>query len=190
MSAELLPVVESRTIIRVDDFYIDADTGEVLGMMEPAERFHVHDQHSAEWVLSKRFDIEARKYALERQKAALIANMDVLIAEQDARLKWLDMRFAGELRDWAAQMLAGLKTRTLKTPFGRLSFRKTPAKITVVDADKALEWAWEHHPQAVKTSHRFLISEVTLPTEALPAGIFESVPEGETFTINTSVGKE
>ncbi len=176
-----------RTIIQHDLYLVDEATGEIVGHVEETERFHVHDQGSAEWVLSKWFEADSELAALEARKKVLLANIDAMQRDHQRRLDWLNLRFGDELREWARTELEGSKSRTLKTVFAKLSFRKLKAKLLVHDEEKAVAWAKVNQPQAVKTTEKLLVSMLENVYDDFEAPGLSIEPARDKFSVDTGV---
>jgi hypothetical protein len=148
------PVVEAVWSGR---YLIDVSTGEVLAIEQPAG-FTVRDQASAEWVLERIFDAESQEAALGERLRIIAKNIVEMQAAQRRRVEWLRKRFEPELRQWAEHELEGKRTRSIRTPFGTLSFRKGQRKVAVDDEAPAVEWAEKNRPDAVKVTKKLLVS--------------------------------
>lgn len=140
-------------------FLVEVGTGEVLAVEQP-EGFAVRDRASAEWVLERIFDAEADDAALEERKRILVRNIERMQEAQRRRAAWLRRRFEPELREWARAELEGKRGRTIRTPFGTLSFRKGRRRVVVEDEDGAVAWARRHRPEAVRVEERLLVSRL------------------------------
>lgn len=172
-------------IIEKDGYLVDDETGEVQGLAE-TPGFKVTDLSGAEWVLEKMAQEDAGILALTARRNALTANLDAMIREHQNRREWLGMRFGHELESFAEGELAGKKTRTLPTAFGKLYFRRIPGSIIVIDKDAALAWASAEAPDAVQIETRLLVSALKGREETLPAA-FEVLPPADRFYIETGV---
>ncbi len=176
----------------IDGIIYDSETGECLGTVKP--EFHVTDQASAEWVLEKASALDQDIAGLTARKNALIANMDVMIKEKSNQKAGLLYRFGPELEHFAKENLPkGKKTWTC--PFGSVGFRATQAKIEVQDEERAMAWAKQFAPEAIKVKESLLKSLIPddLITKFLddPTGAdaegFTVVPAGESATIKTGI---
>lgn len=168
MEAEVRDFPET---IRDGDYLVDAGTGEILNHVETAGRFAVWDQSSAEWVLEKVQILDAEAAALQARKKTIIRNLDSMLADVERRRKWWALRFSDELQAWTERELAGKKSRTIKTPFGRLFFKKQPRKLEVTDPDRLLEWAKTVARDAVKQGKEHVnVSEIPAATRELLMG--------------------
>lgn len=176
-----------RDIIQHGPYMIDANTGEVLGLAPEKAQFHVHDRASAEWVLERLSEAEAEVAALERRKTVLVANIESMQLEAERRVTFLMGRFLLELQAFAEKELAGKKTRTWKSPFGRLSFRKGKSRLVVHDEAKAVEWAKQNQPQAVKVTEKLLVSMLDNVYDDFEAPGLSIEPARESFAIKTGV---
>lgn len=183
-------------IVEHNGLYVDRDTGEIVGVATANESgggFRVRDRASAEWVLERIFEAESEYDALKRRLDTYARNIFDMQAEHARRAKWLRKRFGDELEAWARAELEGQKQRTVRTPFGRLSFRKRKARVVVTDEDAVLAWAKVNESNAVKVIEKFLVSEVRadrlrvwLTGGPVPPG-FAIEPEHDTFKIDTGV---
>lgn len=145
-------------VIQHGDYLVDIETGEVLGMVG-TERFCVHDRDSAEWVLRKLWDAEAEVAAIRARRKVLLDNLEAMEAEHQRRVEWLRWRFGPELEEWATDELEGKKVRSIKTPFGTLSFRRKPPRVVVTDEARAIASLEEAgYTDAVKVQRSVLVS--------------------------------
>lgn len=186
-------------IVERNGLYIDANTGEILSVAMPIQQngepepFRVHDRESAEWVLEKIFEAEGEMSALDRRLETYTRNVEAMKVEHERRATWLRERFGAELEGWARRELEGQKKRSIRTPFGRLSFRRRGARVVVKDEAAALEWAKANQSNAIKTTERFLISAV--PSDRMKIWqsggprppCFDLEPEREAFAIETGI---
>lgn len=169
-------------------FWIDAETGEVLGVVGAEERFTPDTLDKAEWVLEKMQKADAEKTALLLRRDAITANIDAEIRKMQNKRDYLDARFGPDLSEFAKRSLEGGKSKTLTTPYGKMSFRLVPSRLSVIDEQKALEWADAHCPQAVKITKKLLPSALDGEKVAaeLPA-LFEMTEPRESFKIDTGI---
>lgn len=178
-------VLTEPGIIRHGDYLVNEATGEITGLAVDQEApFRVHDQSSAEWVLEKLHEAESQVAAIAARRSVLLANLEAMERPIMHRVEWLRMRFGRELEEWAKRELAGQKVRSVRTPFGALSFRKVKAQLVVDDEKQAAAWAKAQAPEAVKVTEKFLVSRV--PAGAVPPGC-HIAPARESFTVKTGV---
>ncbi|MEN6537404.1 MAG: host-nuclease inhibitor Gam family protein [Bryobacteraceae bacterium] len=185
---------DQRNLMLVDDLWIDADTGEVVGLATP---FQVNDEDSANWVLEKIMNAEADIAREQMKLRAIQERSQANVKRLDRRVEWLKARFGPELEEFASKQLEGKKSRTLNLLFGKLSFRKNAGGIRVADEMPAIEWAKAKCPDAVKVKESFLISSLSpdvlaelaaLDDESLERLGLRREPSSETFSISTGVG--
>lgn len=177
-----------------DGFWVDPDTGEVLGVVEPKPEFKVDDRSSAEWVLQKLMDAEAEVFAIQAREKAVLDNLAAQKKRAARKAEWLRARFGPELEQFARKELEGQKGKALTLDFGKVSFRAVAGKVTLADESRAME----SFPEAVKVTRSFLISQVPKakaemlrdqgPDALLAAGLAWVEPT-ESVTIQTGVGK-
>jgi phage host-nuclease inhibitor protein Gam len=115
------------------------------------ERFHIHDEASADWAVDKLVSMDEKLERLERQyKAAKAA----IMRDKEA----FERRFLSEIRAWAEGQLTG-KTKTLHLLSGSISFRSVKGGPRIKDHSDVLAWAQENLPEAV-------VPTVTLKVDA------------------------
>lgn len=171
-----------------DDWIIDTETGEVVGIQGWQIDGHVEDEKQL-WILQKRMLETESKIAAERlMMKSIVANCEARIKRLESRMKWLDLRYGVSAADVAKSLLLkGSKTYT--SPYGKVSFRATKDKLVIDNQDLFTPWALKHAPEAVKQS--VLVSK--LPKEQverwlkvedfLPKGLrIEPGGESVTFT--------
>lgn len=116
----------------VDGWRVSLRDGEVLGLDQPTSTFGVTDRDSADWVLGKIADVEARALAIQARKQAVAENFARQEKQLAGRLAWLERRFGPELEAWAKAQIEGKRSRFVQLDNGRVQFRvaTSPAKIT------------------------------------------------------------
>jgi hypothetical protein len=170
--------------------WYDASTGEEVALVIE-EGFRVKDEASANWVLSKYLDAEARILAVlgdpEVIRAkAILANAAALEKKARNSLAWLEARFKPELAEFAKTQLQGKKTKTWSTVLGGVSFRTVPGGLKVADEQKAIHWAETESKSLrsmVKVEKSFLISALPQDVKNL---VFELVELHSEYLWNTS----
>ena len=185
--------------IFVNGLVVDPATGEIVGVeLDHTEhalghdeqhrdgRFHVINEATAEWVLQRLFEAETECAALEARKRLYVANIRSMQADLDRRIDFFRNRFSDELQQYAKTTLEGARSRTLKTPWARMSFRKRAARRVVDDEQAALEWAKTSAPAAVKVTTKLLVSE--LPVESFVPGTHVEA-EYDAFKVETGAGE-
>jgi phage host-nuclease inhibitor protein Gam len=105
------------------------------------ERFHIHDEATADWAVDKLVSMDEKLERLERQyKAAKAA----IVRDKDA----FERRFLSEIRAWAEGQLTG-KTKTLHLLSGSISFRSVKGGPRIADSREVEAWAHENLPEAI-----------------------------------------
>ena len=172
-------------IITINGQMIDDETGEFMGYVEPTEAWSVRTRKDAEWVLSLHSEAEAERLALVSRKEALVANLDRQLKAVENRANWLNLRFNTELSAFTTAQIAGQKKKYFDTDYGRMQFRTSQGSTKVLDEKRAIEWAKENAPGAIKTAESILVSE--LKGIDLPFGIFDMPIPTEKFSFDTGV---
>ena len=168
-------------------YIIDSATGEAIGVVEPYARFEVTDETSADWVLEKFLDCDTLELSLTARREALLKNMDAQIGAVQQRKAYLKRRFESDLQLFLREKMKSTKAKFWQGDFGRLSLRKTPGRIEVLDKVAALEWAKAHVPTAVKATESVLVSELKGQEDTLPALVFTVHEAGEAFKVESGV---
>jgi phage host-nuclease inhibitor protein Gam len=171
------------------DGYVVTPDGEIVGLADRDETFHVTDLSSAEWVLDKMAGHEAQIAALSMRLAAIQHNITTLVKQQNARRAFLEYRYGQELKAFARQNLKG-KSKTWRCAYGLVAFRKTQPGVVVWDEAAAIAWAKEHCPDAVKVKESFLVSVAKDAVFADPQRAqhgLEVTEAGENVKISTGV---
>ena len=183
----LIPVTTEPEIVIVDGYYIDADTGEVLGLVGQPTPWQPETLADAEWVMDKFQRADAEKLAIQARRAAIFEQLEAQEREVDGRRAYLESRFGAALQAIARRELSTAKIKTLKTTFGNLSFRIAPGSIKVLDTAKAVAWLRAVGlSEAVKVTETVLVTPLKDETD-LPEDLFEIKAPEERFSIATGI---
>ena len=169
-----------------DDWIIDTDTGEVVGIEGWQIDGHIEDEKSL-WTLQKRMlETDAKLSAERMMMKSIIANCEQRLKRLESRAKYLDLRY-GVCAAATAKSLLFKGSKTYTSPYGKIAFRTTKDKIVIDDQEVFTKWAIQNAPEAVKQS--VLVSK--LPKEQverwlkiedfMPKGIHIE-PGGESVT--------
>jgi hypothetical protein len=175
----------------IGDSYYLYETGEYVGDKLP-EQFSVNSDSALEWVMEKIFNAEAELLAEAEKVKTILANYERKKARASAKADWFRSRFLPEVEQYAKTKLDG-KSKSVDTPFGRISFRTKKGGLRVADKEEALWFAkTEGYTNAIKTTESFLISELTdaqkaVVVQRIPSG-FVIEPDSEVCDIKTGVG--
>ena len=206
---------EPQNVIEQDGYRIDADTGEILGLVKVSERFVPDTPDKVDWVLERMQEEDAQIAMIDQRLAAISSNLLAMRREHERRRTYMAGRFDADLRAFAETQLLDGKTRTYRTPFGSLSFRRTAGSIKVVDELAAIEWCREPVPcpvcqgasedvdhcnrcngcgyvyrcvDAIKVKESIIVTPLKPLADELPSHVFTVTGPGETFKVDTSVG--
>jgi hypothetical protein len=181
--------------IRDDGYIVNPETGEIIRHED--DPFCIVDESTADWVIERMAEADARLAGLRAEKEARISALRAQFERREKEIenkrRWLSVRFMPELLTWAQTALTA-KSRTVKLPSGSVSFRKVPGstKVTIIDNRQAVAWAEEHAPNAVKrTEPTVLVSVLKGRESELPASAFDidTTGERETFAVDTGIEK-
>ena len=185
-----MTITEEQEFIMIGCLKCDPDSGEVLGVVLPHDDFVINTVDRARWALRKYGEHESEIAAIDSDADVLLAtaileNARKLKKKAEDRLAYLHHRFDEELGRFARTQLDS-KGKTWCTPVGSVSFRTVKGGLRVVDKDKALVWAKQNTPDAIKTSEEFQISKLTGIGRALAeadaasaSSAFEIKPDAE-----------
>lgn len=161
-----------------DVVYISPETGEIVRAETPGAipiyqeevcepRGATDEPENLDWLpgwwLRKQCHIEAELEVLEAQYRRRRT-------ELFATRRYLEFRYQGALEDMVRERLVneGSRRKSLDVLEGRMGFRHSK-RIEIVDEGKALAWAEENLPSAVKTLKSLLVSKI--PPDARVPGV-------------------
>jgi len=138
-------------------------------------------------------DREALNARWERERAKLDANHARMTNELENRDKAIEWKYGPLIRQLVAAKIQGMKQRSLKTLFGVVGYRKTPAKvlrrIREGQEDELKQWATQFCPEALVEKRTFSIAKGELP-ELCPHIYDETIPEADVFYWRPAKTKE
>lgn len=195
---------------RVGNDIVNED-GEVIGVVGWTE-FEVQTTEDATRLLQVMLREDAKVEAKRLEHEAIVRNSEREMRFVGSRGKWFRDHFDAQLQMFAARELEGTGRRTWRCPYGEIALRKQKARWTMVDAMKktaadVLKRVGLGSKVRVKEVEDVtleiiedVIKERGITPEALYADdadevlrglreIVEYVPERETVTIKTGVGK-
>lgn len=161
--------------------WVDPRTGELVEkgtkgavLVEASDPQHLDARPDRDWLpdwYTKRLaEWAAQEALLERQHLRRLAQ---LRADRASFQRWWRER----VEDCVRADAAARKRRSVDYAYGRLGWRRKPAKREVTDEQQALCWAHEHCPKAVKVSESILKSQ--LPEGDVPGT--KIVPAHDSF---------
>jgi len=181
--------------IEIDGELWDDETGNYLGPKSSWIDGDIDSDDKALVFMRRHLELESAIAAKRMELQVIKDQAERLLRDEQKRLEWWRSRYGEQIAIFARTKLT--KTKTWHSPFGSVSFRATPAKVTVLDEDKAIAWAEASCPAAVKVKRSLLVSQVPdsikdqmldHPHDAEQIG-FGVVPANETFTIKTGVSE-
>jgi hypothetical protein len=145
-------------VITIDGVYIDSETGEVIGMVDnPVPDLPDNDkvmEEIAEWVGERRAYHLAKAKGLFEEKQVWLdkihARFNADIKRHEQSVEWIENQYRSSLLNFARRKLEGAKKRSFGIGLLVLQLVKTRARTTVMDNDKAAEWAWLNCEDALK----------------------------------------
>jgi hypothetical protein len=145
-------------VLIIDGVYIDSETGEVIGMVDnPVPDAPDHDgvmEEIAQWVGERRAYHIGKAEGLKAEKQVWLdkinARFNADIKRHEQSVEWIENQYRPSLLNYARRKLEGAKKRSLGVGLLVLQLVKTRARTTVIDNDKAAEWAWLNCEDALK----------------------------------------
>lgn len=144
-------IEEEKTseVLTIDGVYIDSETGEVIGMADnPVPDLPDHDgamKEIAEWVGERRAYHLGKVEGLKAEKQVWLdkinARFDADIKRHEQSVEWIENQYRPSLLNYARRKLEGAKKRSFGVGLLILKLVKTRARTSVVDTDKAAQWA-------------------------------------------------
>lgn len=180
-------------IVEIDGELWDDETGNYLGPKSSWIDGDIDSEDKALQFMRRHLELEAAVAAKKLELQVIQDQDERLMKDELKRLEWWRNRYGEQMAAFARTKLR--KTKTWHSPFGSVSFRTSPAKVAVLDEEKAIEWAEASCPMAVKVKRSLLVSQVpdSIKTQMLsdPEAAeeigFGVVPAEEAFTIKTGV---
>lgn len=173
MMTEALEVQQDRA---EDGYWIDPETGEILGHEELQPAFVPDDLTKAAWVLRKREKALGRVAALKAARDAEIAQVAMqyerCIGQAEKRAAFWD-GYLPDLERLAQVEVEGSRARSISLGPWRLGFR-TSSSLEILDEGAAVDWARENAPDAVQTRVSLLKTALRKAGE-LPAHLFQTL---------------
>ena len=145
-----------------------ADMDEFAPLPTLPEQFHVHDLHSASWLV-RRIN-EARAHA---KRAADWADREIRQARRDE--EFFFMKYGRDLKLFAEAEISKMKGRrkSVSLPGGVIGFRSIAPKLVLDDMARALDWARRSCPSAIVISET--VSKSAINTHLQNTG---EIPDG------------
>jgi phage host-nuclease inhibitor protein Gam len=115
--------------------------------LEPAPDFAVRDRSSLEWYIRT---VSAKVREIETIKAQCAA----MVKDVQREIDHLEFLYGHQARAVTEQLLEARRgnAKHIKTFFGNVGFRTTPARIQVRDAAQTIIWAQQHAPDLLETT--------------------------------------
>lgn len=160
----LLPTSDQIEDDNLEDFY-DAEMEESdweLSEHLPSSKlsFQVTDRDSADWVVGKMLDLDARETRLK-------AGYEAAKREIERERAFFERRFGDGLRNVALREITanGGRKKSVNLLNGTVGFRVSPEKIEVGDEEKAKAWAKDNALDAISVK----VTESLIKKELLAA---------------------
>jgi hypothetical protein len=199
-----------------DGWIYDPDSGEVYGITNPETdaviwlreagpeiaqveetRFEIRAEDAADWVLSLILAEEAALSGIAARRAAILANLEGMEVQHQNRIRSIEWRFKNDLEAFARKRIEEThgKSKTLKLPHGKLSFRSSKGTSDITDRAKALAFVEEWAPEKVTKSANVGAVQAAIDRALADMGeepdfgeFFKQAQPRESFTITTGIG--
>lgn len=107
-----------------------------------ADRFHITDRSSANWVLKQMANIQRQidntQAMINNEMTAIARRGEKLLLPLARQLAFFENAFGPEIEDWLRKELDGQKIRSVKLLHGSVGFRKDANKMVVDDEQRAI----------------------------------------------------
>ena len=145
------------------------------------ERFSVHDDNTANWLVRR--ICEARAYA---ERCATWAEKEKRRALRDEEFFWA--RYGAQLREYVQQKIVdtGGRRKSMALPAGAAGFRTEPARLVIDDDAVVIAWCKEHYPEMVTVVEKLsksALNEHVEKTGELPDAGAHVEPQHEKFFV-------
>lgn len=128
----------------------------VVPDVDTPARFAVTDMSSANWVLKKLAECDSDEAEVQamvnREIEAIRARAEKILAPIRRRREFFEAAYTHQLEEFAKAKLDGAKAKSVKLLHGTIGFRKSPARLVIDDEGKAIEYAEQNCPDAIKRS--------------------------------------
>lgn len=138
----------------VDVDAVEAELTAYLDQVDPVvkrEPWRITNLAQADWAMRRVAEAQA---VIEQYKDQVTLWKAALSRVEDAA-EWFDAR----LQEWAIEQRTPSR-KSFPLAHGTVSTREAPARIEVLDADAAVDWARAACPDAVKVTTEFLVSKI------------------------------
>jgi len=136
-------------IIEVDGDLWDDETGEYAGPVSKYIDGAADTEEKVLQVMRKHMDLVADIEATKIKHEAILANIKSEMARKESKLDWLLRMYSADLDHYVQNALprdseGALKVKTWSCPWGKISFRTTPKRTVVTDADNYVQWCLDN----------------------------------------------
>ena len=131
---------EPETFIE-DGYIIDAETGEVLGMVDALpvqdEQTYGDKLNLVDWALERRARANARMIAKRQEMNLLIAGIQERfesdIKAEERKIGWIDRCYTNLFKEVARTEIEGTTKKSTKRPWGTLKFVASKGKMEILN---------------------------------------------------------
>ena len=168
-----------------------AESGEIVAMPE----FCIDTPEKLDWWLERLSNFDSQVSAKKLQLASVQERLETDIRQIERRRESLYKRFEREAQEVVGELIEGGKAKSVNRAFGKLGWRTLPTrvealvplKVTVgeVSDDRALAWASEHCPEAVRLTTEVQVSKLPKDPEKLDPSLFVLHSGEQKFFVTT-----
>ena len=175
--------MSERTYTIIDNQVVETATGEIL--CEAISHDGITSQTALEAALERIGRTEHALAAMQQYHAFILDNCKRQEKNLQSYVDYLRDLYSAHIEAFAQGRLAGQKSKTLETPFGKVKFRTVRGGLKVIDKNAALALAHQHGwVETIKTTEEFQVSRLT---ELQRTMLIEQKPEG--FEVTSDVEK-
>ena len=163
-----------------DGFLVDPETGEIVGNVEVKSAFMVDSQESLDWVMKKRLELITAKEARKSFYATVASQGEKEIKAIDSKLKWWNMRFAEEVKNYVIEDTADKKVKYIRTPYGDVKLQHQQLNVIYKENETTKKYIKDHFPEIISIENKkiesidkdLLKEKVKNGTVKLPSDLF------------------
>jgi hypothetical protein len=170
----------------LDNYVVDAETGEILGEVMDASG-GISNLDSLQAILEKRLRLIKQVQAEEQILSFMIENQKKILKRKSSYLNYFEALWLPLVEQFVKQRLAGAKTKSIDTLYGRISMRTVKGGLKVEDPTLALAEAHRlGYLEAIKVTESFQISKLTAEQKEVLATSegFTLSPDREVMSIS------
>ncbi len=153
-------------MVEIDGDLYDEETGEYAGSANPGWLPSVLEtEEDLLNYMHLLLDAETRLLAERKKYASVLANIETMVKRHESKVKYMRTMYEKQAGTIALSLLprdkdGNLKTKTYRSPWGKVSARDTKPSVKVTESSLAVDYAKWACPEAIKTTQTVLVSAI------------------------------